>query len=518
MTRPRVSLDRTLLVLLLLGCIGLCLRPAALVPDHPFTEDGYYAMNVARNVAQGHGFSVDGVHPTSGFQPLFVCLSVVVFWICGPDNILALRAELLLQACIFLLSALVFARCMSLSLGDNLTKAPGDDRFSERNLLFVLLFLSAQLFVAEFFNGLETGLSILGLLTLWLTMLRFDFEHAAGLWRMGLVLGLCVLIRVDAVFLCAAFALTVPAYLSVNWFVRIRSIGVVALVAFLVSSPWWLYNIIYFHTIMPSGATAQQLFTIDSDRWQKAIEALLVNLLPHSYAWDRILGGWDGVAVRVAALFFGYVFWRWLQKRGSSLRLNEQAQLFLRIILIFSLELFVWYSLSSWASHFYLRYYVPASILGMSLSAVLLAQCFMAIRRFSLWTVRLTSLAALVALVLQIVSFNHRGSPYYHSMLSLVEHTVPQGAYVGSRQSGTLGFFREHVVNLDGKVNSEVLPYQGRVSEYLENHSIEWFCDWPEYATLCLGPQPELNGWYKVAESRFQSKVFVVYHKQYTTR
>ncbi len=44
---------------------------------------------------------------------------------------------------------------------------------------------------------------------------------------------------------------------------------------------------------------------------------------------------------------------------------------------------------------------------------------------------------------------------FYLDQLALVQRYVPKDAEVGAAQSGTLGFFRDRVVNLDGKVNNE---------------------------------------------------------------
>jgi hypothetical protein len=41
---------------------------------HVFTEDAFYVFSVARNVAAGRGITIDGVHATNGFQPLWTPL------------------------------------------------------------------------------------------------------------------------------------------------------------------------------------------------------------------------------------------------------------------------------------------------------------------------------------------------------------------------------------------------------------------------------------------------------------
>jgi hypothetical protein len=81
--------------------------------------------------------------------------------------------------------------------------------------------------------------------------------------------------------------------------------------------------------------------------------------------------------------------------------------------------------------------------------------------------------------------------------LCLIEAYVPRSDVVSAGQSGTIGYFRDHVVNLDGKVNTEALHYRSNMWEYLERRNIAWYCDW---ASGSLGPDPAANGWTMVAK------------------
>ena len=76
---------------------------------------------------------------------------------------------------------------------------------------------------------------------------------------------------------------------------------------------------------------------------------------------------------------------------------------------------------------------------------------------------------------------------------------VPPGDEVAAGQSGTLGFFRERVVNPDGKVNREALAYQANMGDYLRRRGVKWFVDWQHYAERYLGPDPAAHGWRLVA-------------------
>ena len=66
------------------------------------------------------------------------------------------------------------------------------------------------------------------------------------------------------------------------------------------------------------------------------------------------------------------------------------------------------------------------------------------------------------------------GNPCYRDQLELVETHVPENAWVAAGQSGTLGYFRNHVINLDGKVNPVALEYQRKMPEYLRQLHVNY--------------------------------------------
>src|SRR5260221_11329606 len=77
--------------LLALATLTLALRPAGRVFLIPLSEDGYYAMAIARNIAAGRGITIDGVTATNGFQPLFTFLQAAKFRPAGRDDALAFQ-------------------------------------------------------------------------------------------------------------------------------------------------------------------------------------------------------------------------------------------------------------------------------------------------------------------------------------------------------------------------------------------------------------------------------------------
>jgi ABC-type sugar transport system permease subunit len=148
-------------------------------------------------------------------------------------------------------------------------------------------------------------------------------------------------------------------------------------------------------------------------------------------------------------------------------------------------------------------------LVAIPLAAIVLAQLdrFRYLVRFAILTP-----VALIA-VISILGWQFQAgiskSPFYNDQLQLIEAHVPRDEAVSASQSGTIGYFREQVVNLDGKVNPEALFYRSNMWEYLERRNIAWYCDW---ASEFLGPDPAANGWTVIAKRG----AFVLY--QHTNR
>jgi hypothetical protein len=99
-------------------------------------------------------------------------------------------------------------------------------------------------------------------------------------------------------------------------------------------------------------------------------------------------------------------------------------------------------------------------------------------------------------------SLTHFGTIMFWDQLELVRANVPPEEWVAAGQSGTLGFFRPRVLNMDGKVNPEARAYAGHATDYLKARGVRWFVDWEWYLHRALGPDPERLGWVKVGERR----------------
>lgn len=484
-----------------LAALSLCVRPAALLPDKPFTEDGYYLLAVSRQLALGNGFSIDGVHPTNGVQPLFTVLAALAYLPFGGDERAPLRLVALLHGALLVLAALLFGAVVRDAVG-------GDPAHrGRRRWLASLVYVSAGYLWVIHQNGLETGLALACYLGCFRLQQRLPLRGLARAALHGAMFGVLVLARIDATFFVAAVSalhwLTTGAHEGASRRRRFGEAIVLGAVAVAVSSPWWLYNRIEFGAFMPSSGTAQMAgpggggFAAHAvSRVLGMADALLLVATPSLYLPGGS-GGAAGIATR-CALLAAVVTLCWRARRSAAVT-AANVRLLVTALLLAAAGWVVWYAGFFWAVHFYGRYLAPLALLGAAAAALALAHAVERAPRLG-WT--LTACLWLQALGFAALCHTGKGfggSEWYRDQLALVEERVPAAATVAAGQSGTLGYFRERVVNLDGKVNPEALRRSGDVPAYLDELGVRWFCDWPDYLHMYFGRDASAHGWQRVA-------------------
>lgn len=167
-------------------------------------DDSFIEMQVARNLALGNGFSLDGIHPTTGAPFLWIYASSITHLLFGMDG--AIRATLILTA-IFgaLCSMLVFV----------MTEKLTEDRRAAWTAFLLSLF-TANAFV----NGLMgMDVTMFTLFVLATAAAALDIGRPKG-WNAlqwgcvtGLMAGLACMTRGDGLFILFAIA----AYGAWRW-------------------------------------------------------------------------------------------------------------------------------------------------------------------------------------------------------------------------------------------------------------------------------------------------------------
>jgi hypothetical protein len=321
-----------------------------------------------------------------------------------------------------------------------------------------------------------------------------------------MLLGLIVLARIDAAFFVVIVCL--GQWLSKRQFSLRQRAGrflKLATISLLVSSGWWLNNLVKFHSLMPSSGRAEQAWEVSAFRWERVAAALVRGLVPWVYTkthWDRSAGTVIRSLIILLAIGTGIRYRREIRRFISGLRSRDEVAgrtlEFVSWLATSVVVLAAWYALSSWAVHFYTRYLAPLTLVATFLLGSVAACMYRKLPR-----VTAACAAMLITPVLVSTVLLWRGRPvtngFLREQLKLVERYVTPQDTVAAGQSGTLGYFRDRVVNLDGKVNPRALEFQTKMWEYLPQAHAQWLCDWPNYVRAYLGDHPEKYGWKLVA-------------------
>lgn len=472
-------------ILVAVALLSLILRSRAALFEFPLTEDGYYLLAVARNIALGHGVTIDGQRLTNGFQPLFALLLVPIYALTGGDRYAALRGVLATHWLLHSATAALLGRIVYDSL-----RQRSPERAALAGWTTACLWLASRYIILNSYNGLETGCALLFYALAWYLYQR-DWLHGVRRLGLGAVLGLLVLARIDAAIFVAMLAASEVLRRDPPLPTRLARAVTLAGVALVISLPWWLYNLRFFGSLMPSSGTAQSQ-PFSTTRIVPMVQAVLLDLVP--YLQIRWIEGLPQMVLQaLISVGVGAVFARavYPHVRGS------RAARFGAVLLAAAAVLCGYYLLASGAPHFYGRYLAPLMLIAVPLTAAALAH----LPRFREPALAAVLIPVFLIAMLSVAGYHlQRGvarSPFYNDQLALIAAHVPPDATVGAAQSGTVGYFRDRVVNLDGKVNAAAIPYRDTMWVYLEQQQITWFCDW---STTWLGPDPAANGWELVAK------------------
>ena len=457
-----------------LATFTIALRPLPNLLWHPFIEDAYYSFAVSRNLALGNGLTIDGETWTNGFQPFTTIVYSLPFL--GPQPVEeTLRIILILQWLAMIatgvLIGLIVRTYLEGSQGSRYAFAAG-----------FLAYIGSFYAINTALNGLETGTLLLGYAVLWRFLQTRGLDAARNAVWFGLIAGLVGLIRIDSLIITAVLLL---GALFVYGF---RSAVTAGLVTALVVSPWILYGFLLTGNPIPSSGRAQTAIEFSSFRLDRILEAVsatgfpwlpISTLIPGASTWIRL--------TLIGVLVF--VFLR-LRRQLTNTDIKRRTELFALLLSVSVVMLATYYGITSFASWFYGRYLSPLLLVAAFLLATVLVLAGRMIT--AVGTIALTTLALAASAAHWLTGF-YQENTMLTEQVALVQRTVPPGEPVAASQTGTLGFFQPGTINLDGKVNAEVLEFDGTTDDYLRLRSVEWMCDWPRQLEDFLGE--DLAGW-----------------------
>ena len=463
------------------------------------SEDGYLMQTIARNMAIGLGMSTaHGTMPTNGVQPLATFVYAGLHGLAGGSKLLAIAYVTVLATVVSAAAAWFLWRLVQSVLRD-LPHA--------RDIAFLAsaLWFASPFIVKHSMNGLETGIYYLAIVATLVYYFSLDLSGPAPMrggqrLAFGLLLGLTFLARNDAVFFIGA-VLAAHAFLggaAGGGFGRRAVDAVVAgSLSLVVASPWLIYNKLNFGSVVPISGSAQS----HSAGFGANLARIPANLIEASLLYVRIPRSletsWPVVVVALAVLaFLAWAAWSLVGRR--SLRGGR----FCVIALVFSAGIAGYYGLFFGAAWFVSRYLSALSTLLWPLCIasvyLLLAGLLRERRAFMASGAVLASLLLLVAAGLAVLGFRGGQSNGHRQVVEWVRNNVDEKQWVGGIQTGTLGYFHDRTINLDGKVNPRALRARierGQVMSYvLDETPINYLVDWVGVAGWTSMPSEPRTG------------------------
>ncbi|UBF30232.1 hypothetical protein K9N68_33955 (plasmid) [Kovacikia minuta CCNUW1] len=453
------------------------------------TEDGFLMLTIARNIALGLGMSTaDGTIPTNGTQPLFTLIQALAFALVGANKERGVALILAIQIGISMVTAILLFLLTRQVLKHR-------NHAWEIAALAATLWFSSPVVLRHTMNFLETGIYfalILASVSIWYRLeIRYTSKNSVS-WSfigVGVLLGLTTWARIDAVFLVFSISLwhsLLGLRKPFNQLPRrlLESITI-GLTAALVISPWLLFNKLNFGSFMPISGTAQ---SYTSSFASNAIEVpaqlfeylTFVLPLPHAIQHHPL------VLLFTSLTIFSYL--ALLAFRSQRFFPNER--IFLFVALSYAALLVIYYGFFFGAAHFVNRYLAPISLFTVISSAAFVGSAFswLSKPRFTLRLLPATG-ALLLCLILFSNARNYLDSKHHghFQVVDWVSHNVDPNTWVGAIQTGTLGFFHNRTINLDGKVNPAALhaSIHNQLPDYIINQSfdpsgnkIQFLADW----------------------------------------
>lgn len=473
------------LVLLLIGFI-FRISPIFDIEHHLFwqymTEDGYLMQTIARNMAIGLGMSTaEGTLPTNGVQPLATLLFAGLHYLAGGDKAVGIVYVTIFSAITILLASW-FLRGLIITLFKEWEVPPN------LALLVAALWFASPLIVNHSMNGLETGLYYLSIIATIQYYSKLDLSDSTSMKTgqrliLGVLLGITFLSRNDAVFFIAALlsahVLSSDTKMFKHIAHRLTDAIIAGTISVIVGSPWLIYNKLNFGSIMPISGTAESHSSVFGENFMM----MPANLLEASLTYlpiPRALE--DTLTVFIISLIiiglFGLIFWSLFAK--SSLK----AKRFFITTYIFVICISSYYGLLFGASWFVTRYTSALSpmllIISFSGIYVLLSSSFNK-QTLKAATISASVLLLTVSLISLLITFKNGSNHMHKPIVDWAVENLDKSEWAGATQTGTLGYFHDRTINLDGKTNYDALQAllkEGHNLNYIMDSNIEYIIDW----------------------------------------
>jgi hypothetical protein len=463
----RTLLTLAIWLLALVPRVAIILQPIPVQLDKTLPDDAYYYFLTAENILNGRGASVDGIHASNGWHPLWMLVNLAIFTLPVSDLDGAVRLALLAGALLDSLVAVILYRALRPHLGDPAA------------LVGAGLYVVNHMVAFQAVNGLETGLSALLIACAWTTTLALvnhrDTKRAI-LW--GLSFGLCFLGRTDTALILLWLGLYALLTLPPDRHWRLLLPG--AATALVIVAPWLLWNQVNFGSAFVQTSSiavpwaAQTRFMAanpDAPLWRLSLDVFTA-----PQYWLR--GDYLGAPILMGFLLWPLALWgMWRAYRSAARQLAQIALLLLvgGATLVFVHTMLRWYP-RPW----YFVVMAQSLCIGVALFWNAVASPRV---RAVLLALGLVGSVVFGLIAWQVGYYPWQAAHMYDAALWIRDNT-PEDTLVGSMNSGIIGYYSQRpTINLDGVVNPQAFAasQQGRLMEYIQVVGIRYFLDF-DYA------------------------------------
>jgi hypothetical protein len=479
-------------------------------------DDGFYAFKIAENIAHGEGPTFDGVHPTTGFQPLYVLLLVPIYALSGDNLGMPVYAALSMLALFTCLTAFLLYRICLRYAGWG------------ASLAAALIWAFSPVVTRQAANGLETALASLMIaasVLYYLERVR-PVENPGGgrFMALGLLLGITILSRIDGLILLLVLLLDYLVVLRARRAParRLAQVSLIGIGVALLYGPWLVFNMAVCGSPLQDSGSATRFLSLayagyfgygtgdmgvrgpdPSFIWAHVTHAIsTLKVVPPLHvifrAMDRagaILGLRRGFHAAgdvfgfLALAAFAVAAVRWRLKEG------ERGRGELHFLLLFAAALLSAYATYVFGMFFFMRYFYPIYLIACLYVAPLFDDAYRWLARRSAGVRRAFGLAAVVyAGLFGCFSYSQafRSRPIYpfYDIARWVSENTGAAEKIGVFQCGMIGYLSHRdIVNLDGKVNRDALHAMknGTLDEYLRAEGIDVVIDHAEIIRIFLG-------------------------------
>lgn len=441
-------------------------------------DDSFIVMRVARNIALGHGFSFDGIHPTTGVSFLWTYITSIAHIVFNAE--VAVKAALVLST--------VLGGCSSLMVY-LIAK-----QVSKNSQASWLAFAMISLLPVPFFNamnGMETAAVTLFILLAIACLPELYTDNAPPTlisgFSCGSFLGLALLTRSDAIFFVASIVLYLAIQATFSEHRKHGSLRQGLGIAFslgISACVLIVWQVLQTGSVLPDNQIGRHIIAVDKHHFDFAhfsllpyIRIVIWNIAEMCALFSLSL---TSVVLAIIGLLYGLG-----QKNLRSLAFITGTYI---AMYCFVLVAYQWY----FPDFHGLRYLNP----GIHLLVILIACLLSSIRYETFATQASIAIVCSMIAISWYAYFDYGRAPTWSHGMTLfgsrssadeqkfwagidwVKEHLPENAVVGMRDHGRFSYFTDHpVLDLAGILDPAVVQEwkKGNIGKYSGERSVSYF-------------------------------------------